>query len=140
MGRIEEIFNKYGYNNGRLISGSKSGYRKMFPDNYVIFNANIFTKSKHKIWHGDLDITKDASILQKICNEIGEEMIVVSEMKGGFGGEKRKYEEIRKTAEVIFTPNNDNYELLETDGIEALTIGNMTSIIGKAIGWKKIFY
>jgi len=102
---MENIFEKYNFGRGRLISMSKSGYRNKYPYNYVLFNANIFTKSQHLIWFGDLDITKDAETLRKICDEIGEEMIVVSEMKGRFGGEERKYKEIRKTAEVIFTPN-----------------------------------
>ena len=137
---MQEIFNKHGFNPNRLISFSKSGYRKMCPDNLVIFNANIFTPKKHKVWGGDLDITKDAENLQKVCNEIGEEMIVVSETKGRFGGEERKYKEIRKTADVIFTPNKDYYEVLETEGLDSLKIKNMIEIIGKPKKYNKINY
>lgn len=138
VGWIEDIFKKYGFNLGRMISASKSGYRKTYPDNLVIFNANIFTYTKHKVWYGDLDITKDAENLQKVCNEIGEEMIVVSEMKGRFGGEERKYQEISKTADVAFTPNSDYYEVLETDGLDSIKIGNMHVVIGKPKHYKKI--
>lgn len=139
-GGIEEIFSKHGLNINRMISASKSGYRKRHPENFVMFNANIFIRSKHKVWHGDIDVTKDAINLQKVCDEIGEEMIVVSEMKGRFGAEEFKYKEIRKTADVIFTPHKTYYELLETDGIDFIKIGNMYTAIGKPKHWNKIFY
>lgn len=138
VGMFEEIFSEYGFFLNRMISGSKSGYRSKYPDNYIIFNANIFIRSKHKIWYGDLDITKDAINLQKICNEIGEEMIVVSEVKGRFGAEKMKYRKIRKIADVIFTPNNNYYTVLEIDGISVLKIDNTYNLIGKPKKWNKI--
>ena len=136
---MEKIFEKHKFFMGRII-GSKSGYRNQFPDNYVLFNANIFTPFKHKVWYGDLDITLDAKNLQKVCDEIGEEMIVVSEMKGSFGAEEMKYKKIRKMADVIFKPNRDYYELLETEGFDSFMSGIMTIVIGKPKKWNKINY
>lgn len=56
---------------GRMIGGSKSIYRYDNPDNLVIFNANIATKEDGKIWHGDLDLTKDHSKLMELVEKIG---------------------------------------------------------------------
>ena len=134
---ITMIFRNHQMYDARMISGSKSGYRGRYPKNDVVFNANIFTPSNGRVWYGDLDITFDNKVLQEICNEIGEEMIVVSEMFGRFGAENRPYEEIFKNAHVKFTPNSKTYNARVYGGIEGVTIDNMTIITSKGIDWVK---
>ena len=134
---ITMIFRSHDMYDARMISGSKSGYRGRYPKNDVVFNANIFTPTHGRVWCGDLDITFDNKVLQEICNEIGEEMIVVSEMMGRFGAENRPYEEIFKNAHVKFTPNAKTYEARVYGGIESITIDNMTIITSKGINWVK---
>ena len=95
---ILELFTEYNLVLGRLISYSKSTYRKVHPNNLVLFNANIFTESLGKIWHGDLDVTKDEKKLQIICNNIGEDLYILSEMDGRFENEDRKFEGVKKVA------------------------------------------
>nr|HPI82220.1 hypothetical protein [Candidatus Paceibacterota bacterium] len=56
-GDLYKIFMNHGLMMGRMISGSKSGYRDRYPENLVVFNANIVTKKRGKVWHGDLDVT-----------------------------------------------------------------------------------
>jgi len=72
---------------GRMLSGSKSGYSKQFPDNIVVFNANIVTGERKKIWYGDLDLTADAKELIKFAKEYGETLYVLWEKDGRFGNE-----------------------------------------------------
>ena len=132
-----EIFRKHLMDENRMIAGSKSGYHQRHPKNDVLFNANIFTPTKGKIWYGDLDITLDNKKLQDICNEIGEEMIVVSEMMGRFDAEKRPYSEIEKNAHIRLTPNANSYERRVYDGFESVTIGNMFIFTNKGIDWVK---
>lgn len=95
---MEEVFYSKGLIRGRLISGSKSGYRKMYPDNEVYFNANIFVLGEGKIWHGDLDVTKDRDILIEIAHEIGKSLFILREMDGRFENEERPESEIIKYA------------------------------------------
>lgn len=135
--RDKTVFEKHHFYNGRMIWGSKSGYRRMYPNHDVIFNANIFTKSG-KEFHGDLDLTKDCLPLQRICNELGEEMIVVTEMLGRFGAEDRTYEEIFQDAHAMFLPNKRNYLERKYDGIHGVTIDKMTIITGKGDGWRRV--
>ena len=53
---IEKIaVSNLGYN-GRMISGSKSGYSRTHKKNLAVFNANVCTENG-KIWYGDLDVT-----------------------------------------------------------------------------------
>lgn len=139
MKKIEEIFEKYKLYCGRMISGSKSGYRDRHPKNDVIFNANIFMPSKGKVWYGDLDITFDNKNLQDVCNELNEEMIIVSEMFGRFGAEDRPYEEIEKNAHAKFTPNAKTYLQREysKDVFEGVTIDKMTIVTSKPLDWIK---
>lgn len=134
---ITEIFRFHQMYDARMISGSKSGYRGRYPKNDVVFNANIFTPSNGRVWYGDLDITLDNKVLQSICNEIGEEMIVVSEMFGRFGAENRPYEEIFKNAHTKFTPNAKQYEERVYGGLEGVTIDNITIVTSKGIDWIK---
>lgn len=92
---------------GKLIAFSKSGYKRIFPKNLVIFNSNIFLEEKNgfkKIWFGDLDITKDLSLLQEIYNKIQKTIYVLYEMDGRFENEDK--------------PNIDNYVIKINDKIE----------------------
>jgi hypothetical protein len=73
---------------GRMISPSKSSYREKFPENLVVFNANICT-SKEKIWYGDIDVTLDREKLKSLASEMGEEIFVLREMDGRFENESR---------------------------------------------------
>ena len=72
----------------RLLSLSKSMYRRTHPDNLVVFNANICTKERGKIWQGDLDVTEDIDELKRLASEIKEEIYVLREMDARFSTEK----------------------------------------------------
>jgi hypothetical protein len=64
---------------GRCL-GSKSGYSNAHPSHRVVFNANVLTPSQGKIWHGDLDLTLDGDVLQKLANKLGEAVYILYEM------------------------------------------------------------
>ena len=122
----------------RMISGSKSGYRRLYPDNDVHFNMNIFTPSRIW-WNGDLDLTKDNLALQEVCDEQGEEMIFLSEMLGWNGAEEKSYEWLKENAHAIFTPGEKEYQVRVYDGLQGVkTEGNMTVVTGKGVAWEKV--
>lgn len=125
-------------NLGRMIGGSKSGYRMRNPENDILFNAYIFVPSGKKDWYGDLDITKDAQTLQEICDELQEEMIVVPEMLGRFGAEERQYKELEADAHAKFIPNEKEYLSRVYDGLHGVTINKMTIITAKGVDWVKV--
>ena len=52
---------------GRMIGGSKSGYRTEHPNNRVFFNACIYDKTPSQVWWGDIDITLDEFKLNQIA-------------------------------------------------------------------------
>jgi len=93
-------YNLYFYENklstGRMIASSKSSYRQINPNNQIVFNANIITEKSGKVWHGDLDITKDKDMLKKIASELGETLYVLYEMDCRFDTEKDSIEELIK--------------------------------------------
>ena len=86
---------------GRMMSGSKSGYRMSNPNNLTIFNSNICTKDG-KIWWGDIDLTKSKADLLEIAEATGEEIYVLFEMDGRFENEASP--KLDK-AVAIFYPN-----------------------------------
>lgn len=73
---------------GKMISGSKSGYGKRFPNNFAIFNANICTRKDGKIWFGDIDITKDEGKLKKLADELHCDVYILYEMDARFNNER----------------------------------------------------
>jgi hypothetical protein len=97
MERHEVISQTLGFP-GRMISGSKSGYHKNYPNNLVIFNANVCT-DRNKIWYGDLDLTLDKEKLSLLAVALGQDLYVLYEMDGRFENEKSP---ILKSASVIF--------------------------------------
>jgi len=68
---------------GRMISGSKSGYIRTNPDNFVVFNANICTANQ-KVWWGDLDLTTSKGALISTAIAIDEDIYVFYEMDARF--------------------------------------------------------
>jgi len=82
-----------------MISGSKSGYRERNPNNEVYFNANIFTLEEGKVWYGDLDLTKDLSILETIAKSIRKDLYILREMDGRFENENPSQAHIIKAAQ-----------------------------------------
>lgn len=75
---------------GKMISGSKSGYRSLFPDNLVVFNSNVIVvtnDSVSKVWYGDIDITVDRDKLKKMATDLGVVIYVLYEMDGRFENE-----------------------------------------------------
>ena len=74
---------------GRLISGSKTLYRKRYPKNFVCFNANIFVEDLGKVWWGDIDITKEHKKLLEIAEKLNLDLYILYEMDGRFGNENR---------------------------------------------------
>ena len=81
-------------NPGRLISFSKSEYRRQYPENQVYFNANIFVLGEGKVWYGDIDVTKDREMLESIAAKIGKDIFILREMDGRFENENLSDSEI----------------------------------------------
>jgi hypothetical protein len=71
---------------GRMISGSKSGYRDRHPDNFVVFNSNICTESE-KVWFGDIDLTLQKEALCELAKANNETIYVLYEMDARFENE-----------------------------------------------------
>jgi hypothetical protein len=68
---------------GRMISGSKQ-----CPKGHVcVFNANIVTAGKRKVWFGDLDLTMDIVALSKYAISLGETIFILREMDARFQNE-----------------------------------------------------
>jgi hypothetical protein len=73
--------------NGRMISGSKSGYLNHYPKNLAVFNANVCTKNEGKIWYGDIDLTLDREQLSELAKSLENEVYVLYEMDARFENE-----------------------------------------------------
>ena len=97
-------FNVFRYPIGKMLSASKSGYRNANPGNEVFFNANIFTVEDGKIWHGDIDYTKDRETLEKIATKLERNLYIIKELDGRFENEKLETNQIKKKAIKLIQP------------------------------------
>jgi len=96
---IDKIFMNNGLNIGRMVAGSKSRYMDKYPKHKVVFNANVISVSRGKIWFGDLDLTTDDSEkLYNISKEIGETLYVLREMDCRFGTENNPIDGLLKVS------------------------------------------
>lgn len=82
-----ETLKAHGFNMGRMISPTKSGYRMENPNNVCHFNANIITANDGKVWYGDLDLTKDADKLKLVADEANTILYVLLEADCRWGNE-----------------------------------------------------
>jgi len=99
-----EVFERHGLRMGRMISGSKSGYMERYPDNLVIFNANVITKNGGKVWYGDLSFPPDTEIMQSICNTLRTNLYVIKEMDARFENENAGIAYWKEKAIKVFKP------------------------------------
>jgi len=116
--KILKLLEENKFRPGCMISGSKSFYRELFPNNFVVFNANIIIPKMGKIWHGDLDITEDAKILKKIAAKFKTTFYVLREMEVRFGNENKPIKElISRAAWRTDLPNGvtDNHGHVDRD-------------------------
>jgi hypothetical protein len=98
---IGDLFNRYELMPGRMISGSKSYYRDSYPDHTVVFNGNIVTKKRGKIWYGDLDVTLDFDNLKGVADELGEDLYILREMDARFDNENAGFKYWKSKAIAI---------------------------------------
>ena len=86
---VQQFFNAHSFHNGRMIGGSKSGYRNMHPVDLIIFNANILMPGHGKVWYGDLNLTEDYLVLREIAECLDTALHVLWESDGRFGEENK---------------------------------------------------
>lgn len=121
---VEEIEKKLGIM-GRMISGSKSGYRNRHPVNFVVFNANICVYDENntpsKIWFGDIDLTLDRDVLRTLAIDLNMDLYILQEFDARFSNEENPIiknfvylaksngqEELGRIAKEYYHINDDN--------------------------------
>jgi hypothetical protein len=75
--QIIEVLRQHGFREGRCIAGSKTGYSKVHPDHFAVFNAQIFSRRGRMLRQADLDLTRDADQLNAAARAAGENLYVL---------------------------------------------------------------
>lgn len=96
----EQILKSYGFSWGRMICASKSEYRKRHPDNLIVFNSAIVSKSGLALTSVDLDLTIDSEKLTCAAKEIGEFFVLRESDSWSIGEES--YEQLKQKAVKIY--------------------------------------
>ena len=83
---------------GRLISLSKSAYQEAWPDNLVVFNANVCVGDR-KVWYGDIDLTRGGEDeLRTLAEASGQTVHLLYEWDGRF-----EHEQSPATESAVFS-------------------------------------
>jgi hypothetical protein len=53
-----------------------------------VWNANLISPIQGKVWHGDLNLTKDGEKLKIVAEKVGETLYVLRENDARFGTEE----------------------------------------------------
>lgn len=72
---------------GRMITASKARYAEKHHDHVVVFNGNLCTRGRGKIWFGDLDLTKDEPLLLELAAALADSIYVLEERDSRFATE-----------------------------------------------------
>lgn len=84
-------FRKHKLFAGRIISFSKSGYRKAYPNNEVIFNSFIYTPKGRIVWYGDIDLTRSWKQVWKAMQDLGLKELHIQYENSGYQKEASMY-------------------------------------------------
>jgi hypothetical protein len=122
--QFEKIFQKHLGYNGRMLSGSKSGYSKAYPTRVPIFNSNICAKEYGKLWHGDIDVTIDEKDLITIAKELNTTLYLFYELDARF----------EKSQNIDY-----NQAIFKIDATECLPLERMIPYVKRDQGqWKSL--
>ncbi len=140
--QIEEIFRETGLHFSRMIGGSKSLYRKTHKNDDILFNANIVAERFKKLWWGDLNITLDAPVIQRVADRTGLTLYVLSEMLARFDNEDLPFRTHKKNAHAKFVPGCDHYlSRAYKDELVAIKLTRGAFYISsKPDKWEKVYY
>jgi hypothetical protein len=98
---------RLGLHHGRMISGSKTGYRRAYPDNVVVFNAALADAGGRDLWRGDLDLTLDEPKLVALAADLGTTIHVLYESDARLIGRSEPYQLDLAPAVVRITPGGE---------------------------------
>ena len=76
---VEAIAAQVGLPHDRLISMSKSSYRRSHPGHLVVFNGSLFSLDGRHLWRGDLDVTLDEPLLVALARRLGQAVALFHE-------------------------------------------------------------
>ena len=103
---VQQYFDAYSFNDGRMLSGTKWGYQEKHPDDLIVFNANVLMPGYGKVWFGDLNLTEDYLVLREIAQNLNTDLYILWEMDGRFGEENKPFDELIDKA--VWNTNEDN--------------------------------
>jgi len=95
--RMEVIFGRFGLSVGRCF-GSKSAYRENNPGCIFIPNANVFCRTRGKVFWGDLDLARDKPALRRVAALLRCRLYVLWEFDGRFENADLRHQEVRRRA------------------------------------------
>jgi hypothetical protein len=81
---VSEIAALVGLPHDRMVGPSKTGYRREYPDHFVMFNATLTDWAGTRLWWGDVDLTLDEAKLADLARRLAMPVHVFFEHESRF--------------------------------------------------------
>jgi hypothetical protein len=107
---IQQYFESHSLYVARMLDGSKWQYHEKYPDDLIVWNANVLIPDYGKVWYGDLNLTKDYILLKSIADALDNTLYVLWETDGRFGEENKPIDELIKKSMWNTTDDKPNKE------------------------------
>jgi len=105
--KVGKYLEARGFWEGRMVSFSKSLYRKAHSSHIVLFNACLFDIKGEEVWWGDVDLTLDWKVFYETAHALTETLILTPEMPYRFTGLKETLKNMQVSGKLA-TVSQDN--------------------------------
>ena len=107
---IQQYFESHSLYVARMLSGTKWGYHEKYPEDLIVWNANVLIPDYGKVWYGDLNLTQDYILLKSIAESLDTTLYILWEMDARFGEEMKPLNELLDKAVWNTTEDNPTKE------------------------------
>jgi len=130
--KVSKYLEAHGFIEGRLITFSKSLYRKAHPKHIVLFNACLFNTKGEEVWWADVDLTRDWKVFYETARTLNETLILTPETPYRFIGLKETLKDMQITGKIAIVSQGNGTFVFDAPNINI--VKNKNSIKKRKYG------
>jgi len=115
--KVSKYLEARGFWEGRMLTFSKSLYRKARPSHVVLFNACLFDIKGEEVWWGDVDLTLDWKVFYETARALVETLILTPEMPFRFTGLKETLKNMQVSGKLAIVSQDNGTFVFDAPNI-----------------------
>jgi len=130
--KVSKYLEAHGFIEGRLITFSKSLYRKAHPKHIVLFNACLFNTKGEEVWWADVDLTRDWKVFYETARTLNETLILTPETPYRFIGLKETLKDMQIIGKIAIVSQGNGTFVFDAPNI--IIVRNKNSLKKRKYG------